>query len=139
MRGLAIRADYALAKVMHASYADSENEALDLCIALSDARCLGYRDYNNEEFDVPVMFADEPDLVSAWHDGQDQATRAQMDAWPLAARLVSYIESHSIPARVLPEGKIAALAVEVDRHGQVREQWENVEPNANAVRVWLGY
>ncbi|MGY2492819.1 hypothetical protein [Cupriavidus sp. CP313] len=139
LRGLAIRADFALAKVMCASFPDSENDELDMCVALSDAQCLGYRDYLAGEFDVPVMFADEPDLVAAWEDGQDQATRAQLEAWPRSAKLVAFIKLHNIPARLLPEGNISALAVEIDRDGRVLEHWEAIEPNAGAVRDWLGY
>lgn len=69
MRGLNVRVQYANAKI--AEIVDPNTDAV--CLAWHDAQAEGYRDYQEQLDSVPVMFADVPELVSAWYSGYEMA------------------------------------------------------------------
>ncbi|KWN65955.1 hypothetical protein [Burkholderia stagnalis] len=78
MRGLEIRAAFALAKVAQIVDPDS-NEML---MVVMNAESQGHIDYLNGEA-LPTMFADEPVLRRAWRRGnRDGALSAEIEACP---------------------------------------------------------
>lgn len=55
-----------------------------------------------------------------------------------AQKLVAFIKSHGNDA-FLSEGAITASVVVKYPNGEVRTEWERVQPTLQAVRDWLGY
>lgn len=79
IRGLAIRANFALARAVFEASGDAEAE-FDMTLSIEEALWLGF----NERFKgairpVPAMFADEPQLHGAWLDGCRRAVSALLD------------------------------------------------------------
>lgn len=73
MRGLDIRANFALAKIAKAIGIDPEGD--ELWEALQEAEFLGHCDYRSDR-PVPILFQDEPSLVKAWESGFDFAAES---------------------------------------------------------------
>jgi hypothetical protein len=71
MRGLDERAAFALARILRLS--DPEKAEDDMAAALIDAEALGMSDYHEGVTEPPIMFADEPSLLSTWKSGQQWA------------------------------------------------------------------
>ncbi|WP_232456435.1 hypothetical protein [Burkholderia ubonensis] len=78
MRGLDERCSLALARI--ACITDPEQGAADLMAVEMEAEALGMREYRQGIEEPPVMFADEPVLLTAWEAGQDSAAEmAEME------------------------------------------------------------
>ena len=71
MRGLDIRAAFAIAKIKTLINADAENEAI--LIAMFDAEREGFGDFERDISELPLLFVGEPTLVQAWNRGYDFA------------------------------------------------------------------
>lgn len=72
MRGLNVRVEYALAKIEEIT----DPETHSMLYALNEAEAEGYRDYPRYD-SAPIMFADVPELVSAWTTGYDFAAECE--------------------------------------------------------------
>ncbi|ODV41481.1 hypothetical protein AWV79_35515 [Cupriavidus sp. UYMMa02A] len=79
MRGLAIRAEYALSRAIAEADPADEDAQLSLEIAVLQAEFLGSADWKNEQAALPIMFADEPELLRAWAEGQYRAAMAALE------------------------------------------------------------
>jgi hypothetical protein len=73
MRGLDVRAAFALGKILRISTPVEGEDAMSE--ATMDAEALGMRDHHQGLTEPPVMFADEPLLETAWRTGYAFAAR----------------------------------------------------------------
>lgn len=81
MRGLQIRCDMALAKVM--APIDPEQANWLVHDAEHSAFCLGTQDYHLESDQVPALFDGEPTLIASWKNGHLFSWQsAEMEACP---------------------------------------------------------
>jgi hypothetical protein len=53
-------------------------------------------------------------------------------------QLAEYIRQHDTPARVDEKGQLWALH-RFTQEGAAHREWEQLQPNLHAVRMWLGY
>ncbi|ALK99910.1 hypothetical protein AB595_10560 [Massilia sp. WF1] len=71
MRGLDVRIELAHARV--AAVVAGEDGGFDIAMkfidAFNSARLLGFEDAGEGRAEPPLMFRDEPDLLSWWNDG----------------------------------------------------------------------
>lgn len=79
LRGLDIRARFALVKVLATIYTEVEEyERADFHGSLCDAVSMGYHEFWSHRIEeVPAMFVDEPALVEAWECGNHQAMQSE--------------------------------------------------------------
>lgn len=75
MRGLNERISLAKAKI--AAMVDPDSDEADAGHAVGDAYWLGAHDYREGELSAPLLFRDEPVLLSAWEDGQRFAAEVE--------------------------------------------------------------
>jgi hypothetical protein len=73
MRGLDVRTAFALGKILRISTPAEGEDAMSE--AAMDAEALGMRDHHQGLTEPPVMFADEPQLETAWRIGYAFAAR----------------------------------------------------------------
>jgi hypothetical protein len=79
IRGLAIRANFALARAIFQATGDAEAE-FDMGMSVNEAQWLGFNErFAHRQTCVPAMFADEPQLRNAWLAGHDRAVSARLD------------------------------------------------------------
>lgn len=75
MRGLNER--IALAQARIAAVIDPTSDEADVGNVAYEAQAMGVRDYQAGEMSAPVMFRDEPFLLTAWESGQDFAAELE--------------------------------------------------------------
>lgn len=66
-----IRAQQAQARFLAGVKRDGSNALISMACLLAER--MGYHDFFNDRFEPPEVIADDPDLLSAWHFGQEDA------------------------------------------------------------------
>ena len=74
MRGLDVRLAYARNKVLcSVGVIVPGSDDDDGWMVFQAAKASGYHDHLAGQSEVPILFRDEPELVNAWKEGQDEA------------------------------------------------------------------